>query len=153
MSRFGKFILIAVVFAAVLAVSSGMLLAYGLAHSRMVRVELRQHARNRTAALDLEVPVPARLLAVAIDAAAFTSHERCRHRSQETLHAWRPAVRAACRALAAAPDGVLAVVESGPGKVTLVKRGDTVEVHVQGPEGDVKVTTPAGLVWHLADLV
>jgi hypothetical protein len=152
MTRFGKFVLVAAVFAAILAVSSGMLLAYGLAHSRMVRVDLRERFHRGT--LSLQLPVPAGLLAAAIDAAAFDSRRQaCRYRSAAALHAWRPAARAACRALAHAPDGVLVTVESGPGKVSVVKRGDTVEVHVESPEGDVRVTTPAGLVWHLADVV
>ncbi len=152
MTRFGRFMLIAAVFAAVLAVSSGMLLAYGLAHSRMVRVEMRERYHNGTLALQL--PVPASLLAAAIDAAAFNSqHQVCRYHSAAALHAWRPAARAACRALANAPDGVMVTVESGPDKVKVVKRGDTLEVQVESPQGNVRVTTPAGLVWHLADLV
>jgi hypothetical protein len=35
----------------------------------------------------------------------------------------------------------------------LGKRGDTVEVQVHGPGGDVRVTTPAGLVWRLVGVV
>jgi hypothetical protein len=155
MSRFARFMLIVLVFAALFAVSAGMVVAYGLSHSRMVRVELRQ--RSSAGSLDLDLPVPAGLVAAAIDlAAAAATHDGCRHLSPRTAfhaHAWRPAARAACRALAGAPDGTLVQVESGPGTVQVVKRGDTIEIHVHSPEGDVRVTTPAGLVWHLSDLV
>ena len=154
MSRFAKFMLIAVVAAAMFALSAGMLVAYGLSHSRMVRVELRQ--RSTAGSLDLDLPVPAALLAAAIDVAAVAGpHEQCRLSPHRALrpHAWRPAARAACRALAAAPDGTLVQVEGGTGTVQVVKRGDTIEIRVHSPEGDVRVTTPAGLVWHLADLV
>lgn len=153
MSRFARFMLIVVIFAAVFAVSAGMLVAYGLTHARLVRVQM--HQRSGAGSFDLDLPVPAGLVATAIDLAAVSGHhESCRHLSPRTTrHAWRPAARAACRALAAAPDGTLVQVESGPANVRVVKRGDTVEVQVHSPEGDVTVTTPAGLVWHLADLV
>jgi hypothetical protein len=152
MSRFARFMLIVVIFAAVFAVSAGMLVAYGLSHARLVRVEM--HQRSGAGSFDLDLPFPAGLVGAAIDLAAVSApHEGCRHLSPRTTHAWRPAARAACRALAGAPDGTLVQVESGPANVKVVKRGDTVEIQVHSPEGDVSVTAPAGLVWHLADLV
>lgn len=155
MSRFAKFMLVALVLAALFALSAGMLVAYGISHSRMVRVELRQ--RYAAGSLDLDLPMPAGLVAAAIDAAAVAEpRPGCRHLSPRgalQAHAWRPAARAACRALAGAPDGTLVQVEGGTGTVQIVKRGDTIEIQVHAPEGDVRVTAPAGLLWHLADLV
>jgi hypothetical protein len=120
----------------------------------MVRVELRQ--RSAAGSLDVDLPVPAGLLAAVIDTAVAAGSSECRHLSPHATrkaHDWRPAARAACRALAGAPDGTLVKVESGEGTVQVVKRGDTIEIHVHSQEGDVRVTTPAGLIWHLADLV
>jgi hypothetical protein len=152
MTRFAKFMLVAVAFAAVLAVGSGMLLAYGLAHVGLVKVEVRERAH--AGRFDLSLPVPAGLLARAIDLAALAGpSDGCRHPTPRAWHAWRPAVRAACRALARSPDGVLVTVESGPETVRIVKRRHVVEIQVHGPQGDVRVITPAGLVWHFADVV
>jgi len=152
MSRFAKFMLVAAAFAAVLAVCGGMLLAYALAHAPTVTVVMRENARG--ANLDLRLPVPSGVVAAAIDLAAVAGpRDRCPRLSPQALHAWRPAARAACRALAGSPDGVLVEVESGPGTVRVVKRGDTLEVLVHSPAGDVRVTTPTGLVRQLADLV
>jgi len=151
MSRFAKFMLVAAAFAAVLAVCGAMLLAYALAHAPTVTVVMRENAHG--ANLDLRLPVPSGVVAAAIDLAAVAGpRDRC-PRLSPALHAWRPAARAACRALAGGPDGVLVEVESGPGTVRVVKRGDTVEVLVHSPAGDVRVTTPTGLVRQLADLV
>ncbi len=153
MSRFGKFLLVATVFASLLAVGSGVLAGYALTHGRMVRLEM--HQRSHAGSLDLDLPLPAGLVTAAIELAAIAPdstaprHDACPRR----LHAWRPAMRAACRALAGAPDGTLLRVDSSRGRVLVIKRGDTVEVQVLGPEGEVRVTTPAGVVWHLADLV
>jgi hypothetical protein len=156
MSRFARFMLIVGVFAALFAVGSGMLVAYVLTHGSLVKVEVRQ--RSNAGSLDLDLPLPAGLVAAAIDLAAVAeAGEESRHLpppgSTFRVHAWRPAARAACRALAGAPDGTLVQVESGPETVQVIKRGDTVEVQVHGLEGEVRVVTPAGLIWHLADLV
>jgi hypothetical protein len=152
MTRFAKFMLVAAAFAAVLAVGSGMLLAYGLSHVGLVKVEVRERAH--AGSFDLSLPVPAGLLAGAIDLAALArSPNGHRNPGLHAWHAWRPAARAACRALARSPDGVLVTVESGPETVRIVKRGDIVEIKVHGPQGDVRVTTPAGLVWHFAEVV
>jgi hypothetical protein len=155
MSRFARFMLIAGVLAALCAVGCGMLVAYVLTESPLVRVQM--HQRSHAGSLVLDLPVPAVLAAATIDlAAAAAADEDRRHglpRSAFGAHAWRPAARAACRALATGPDGTLVQVESGPGTVQVIKRGDTIEIQVHSPDGDVRVTTPAGLVWRLADLV
>jgi hypothetical protein len=156
MTPFARFMLIATACAAMLAIAGGLLLAHGLAHGELMTVELREpgHAGR----FGLRLPVPAGLVAGALDLAAIAgSGEECqlRHfaRSRAAWRAWRPAARAACRALAAGGDGTLVDVAGGPGTVRVVKRGDTVEIRVHGPGGDVRVTTPAALVRHLAGVI
>jgi hypothetical protein len=159
-----KFVLVATAAVTFLLLGAGALLAYGLFHGGVVHVQI--HDRSPHSNVDLDLPVPAGLLvglsyvaemANAADEAdeagrgsAFSGRHRLRlHR----LHAWRPAARAACEALAAGPDGLLLDVANGEETVRIRKQSDTLDIHVEGPGTDVHVTAPAGLLRHLANVV
>jgi hypothetical protein len=152
-----KFVLVATAAVTLLLLGAGALLAYGLVHSGTVHVLI--HDRSPRSTVDLDLPVPAGLVTGLLDLAGVASmvpsfdHRLLHLHGLHRLHAWRPAARAACRALADGPDGLLVDVADGAETVRIRKQSDTLDIHVEGPGTDVHITTPAGLLRHLANVV
>ncbi len=153
-----KFVLLATVAVTLLLCGAGALLAYGLFHSGTVHVAVLDASPGNT--VDIDLPIPAGLVAGLLDLAAIadlSDHHHSRHFLR--LHPWRPAARAACDALAKGPDGLLVDIAGGAGgaggdeTVRISKTADTLDIRVQGPRTDVHITAPAGLLRHLANIV
>jgi hypothetical protein len=74
-----------------------------------------------------------------------------RQRVARRMEPWLPALRAAGRELARAPDCVLVEVESPRERVQIRKLGRSLLVHVDSEEETVRLSFPLKLVTRLAD--
>jgi hypothetical protein len=179
-----KFVLIATAAVTFLLAGAGALLAYSLFHSGTVHIQIHDHSPHST--VDLDLPVPAGLLADVLDLAGVAEMadmaevaERADQSDQgdfaadappfargersllhfRRLHTWRPAARAACQALADGPDGLLLDVANGANgangaeTVRIRKQSGTLDIHIESLGTDVHITTPVGLLRHLANVV
>lgn len=149
MSQGAKIVLVVFVVLMIVFVGSGVLLAAAVASAGVVNVQVRSSGPDGT--VDLDLPVPAALVSLALLGVRLGPHvawdvdgEVCH------LDDWAPAAAAALEELAEAPDMVLVDVRDHGEWVRIAKRGDTLQVHVEGHGDEVEISMPATLLPQIA---
>ncbi|HEX5760368.1 MAG TPA: hypothetical protein VF121_14360 [Thermoanaerobaculia bacterium] len=152
MSTGAKFVLVVFVLTMVLFVGSGVLLAAAVARAGLIHV--RVESSGPDGSVDLDLPLPAGLVSLALLGARLAPDLDCDIDGVACdLDDWGPAAAAALDELAAAPDMVLVDVRDRGERVWIAKRGDALEVQVEGRGGDVEVTLPAKLLPQIAEVL
>lgn len=144
MSKPVKILLIVAAAWAVVLGGSGLLLAATVMHSGLVSVAVDQPD------LCVDVTVPAALVHVGLATLPLVLEDEVLADVRADLGDFGPAAAAALRAIEDAPDAVLVEVEDGGEHVRVAKEGRNLEVRVEGAEGTVEVTLPAGLLSQIA---
>ena len=149
MSQGVKVVLVVFVVLMVLFVGSGVLLAAAVARAGIVNVQVRSSGPEGS--VDLDLPVPAALVSLALLGVRLGPHlawdvdgVACE------LGDWGPAAAAALEELAGAPDMVFVDVRDHGEWVRIAKRGDTLQVHVEGHGDEVEISLPATLLPQIA---
>jgi hypothetical protein len=144
MSKIAKILLILAAAWAVLLLGSGLLLAGTVLHSGLVRVAVDQPDTC------FDIAVPAALVHVGLATLPLVLEDEVLADVRADLGDFGPAAAAALRAIEDAPDAVLVEVEDHGEHVRVAKEGRNLEVYVQGADGTVEVTLPAGLLGRIA---
>lgn len=148
MNTIAKLLLAAVLTLAVLVVGSGTLLAASIARSGMVTVKI--HETGPHGVKHLYVPVPAALVDLSLDVVPMLAGKDVFGEIRSDLGDMGPAMAAALTELEDAPDAVLVDIQDGHENVRIVKEGDSLEIRVDGPDGQVEISLPASLLGRIA---
>jgi hypothetical protein len=142
-----KVLLIAVVALGILVLASGVLLAASVVHSGMVTVKVDEPGPH---GVRLDVPVPAVLVYAGMSLLPALVEGDVWADVRADLGEWGPVAAEVLRAVEDAPDAVLVDVQNDRESVRIEKDGRTLEIHVEGADGTVDVSLPAGLLGHVA---
>ena len=148
MNTIAKLLFAAVLTLAVLVVGSGTLLAASVARSGMMTVRI--HEMGPHGVKNLYVPVPAALVNLGLDMVPMLTGRDVFGEVRSDLGDMGPAFAAALTELEDAPDAVLVDIQDGHENVRIVKEGDSLEIQVDGPDGQVEVSLPASLLGRIA---
>jgi hypothetical protein len=149
MSQGAKIVLVVFVVLMVLFVGSGVLLAAAVARAGIVSVQVRSSGPEGS--VDLDLPVPVALVSLALLGVRLGPHVDWDGNGVDChLADWGPAAAAALEELAATPDMVLVDVRDHGEWVRIAKRGDTLQVHVEGHGDEVEISMPATLLPQIA---
>jgi len=149
MSQGAKVVLVVFVVLMVIFVGSGVLLAAAVARAGIVSVQVRSSGPDGS--VDLDLPVPAALVSLALLGVRLGPHLAWDVNGVACdLDDWGPAAAAALEELAGAPDMVFVDVRDHGEWVRIAKRGDTLQVHVEGHGDEVEITLPATLLPQIA---
>jgi multidrug efflux pump subunit AcrA (membrane-fusion protein) len=148
MKTIAKLLFVAILVLAVLVVGSGTLLATSVVRSGMMTVKV--HETGPDGVKHLYIPVPAALIGLSLDMMPVLTGEDIFADMRSNLGDMRPAVAAALTELEDAPDAVLVDVQDAQERVRIVKEGRTLEIQVDGPDGQVEISLPANLLGRIA---
>lgn len=148
MKTIAKLLFVAVLIFAVLVVGSGTLLAASVVRSGLVTVKV--HETSPHGVKHLYLPIPAGLVDLGLDLAPVLAGRDVFDEMRSDLGDMRPAVAAALTGLEEAPDAVLVDVQDAHERVRIVKEGSSLEIQVDGPEGQVEISVPASLLGRIA---
>lgn len=148
MNTIAKLLFVAVLCLAVLVVGSGTLLAATVVRSGMMTVKV--HETGPHGVKHLYIPVPAALIDLGLDVVPVLAGEDVFAEVRNDLGDMRPAVAAALTELEDAPDAVLLDIQDAHESVRIVKQGRSLEIQVDGPDGQVEISLPAHLLERIA---
>lgn len=148
MKTIAKLLFVAILVFAVLVVGSGTLLAASIVRSGMMTVKV--HETGPHGEKHLYIPVPAALIDLSLDMMPVLAGEDVFAEVRSDLGDMRPAVAAALTELEDAPDAVLVDIQDAQERVRIVKEGRSLEIHVDGPDGQVEISLPAHLLGRIA---
>lgn len=148
MRTFAKLLFVAVLSLAVLVVCSGTLLAATVVRGGLMTVKV--HEAGPDGVKHLYIPVPAALIDLGLDMMPVLAGEDVFGEIRADLGDMRPAVAAALTELEDAPDAVLVDVQDAHERVRIVKKGRSLEILVDGSDGQVEISLPAHLLGRIA---
>jgi len=148
MNTIAKLLFAAVLTLAVLVVGSGTLLAASVVRGGMVTVKI--HETGPRGEKHLYVPVPAALVNLGLDMVPMLTGRDVFGKVRADLGDMGPAMAAALTELEDAPDAVLVDIQDGRENVRIVKEGSSLEIQVDGPDGQVEISLPASLLGRIA---
>lgn len=148
MNTIAKLLFAAVLTFAALVVGSGTLLAASVVRSGMVTVKV--HETGPQGVKHLYVPVPAALIGLGMDVMPVLAGRDVFAEMRSDLGDMGPVVAAALTELEDAPDAVLVDIQDANESVRIVKEGRSLEIQVDGPDGQVEISLPANLLGRIA---
>lgn len=148
MKTIAKLLFVAIVMFAVLVVGSGTLLAASVVRSGLVTVKV--HETGPHGNQHLYIPVPAAMVDVSLDLIPLLAGKDVFAEMRSDLGDMGPAVAAALTELEDAPDAVLVDIRDTHERVRIVKEGRSLEILVDGSDGQVEISLPAHLLGRIA---
>lgn len=145
MSKIAKVLLVTAVAFAMIVMGSGVLLAASVVRSGVVSVKVDEPGAD-----GFRIYVPAALVSVGIDVLPKVMEKDIWMEVRTDLGEWAPAAAAALEAVEEAPDAVLVDIQDAHESVRIVKEGRSLEIYVQGDDGTVEISLPAGLLGRIA---
>lgn len=145
MSKILKVLLVTTVVFAIFVMGSGVLLAASVVRSGMVKVKIDEPGADH-----FHLYIPAALVGAGMDVLPRVMEEDIWEEARTDLGEWAPAAAAALQAVEEAPDAVLVDIRNARETVRIVKKGRSLEVYVQGDDGTVEISLPAGLLGKIA---
>jgi hypothetical protein len=147
MSRGAKILLAVALTFVVLMVGSGMLLAATVVRAGALRVKVHEPGSRGT---HVDLTIPAAVVYLGLDVLPLVLEDEIEAEIRTDLREYGPAMAAALRELENAPDAVLVDVRDAAERVRVSKKGRTLEVRVDGPDGRYEITLPASLLGRIA---
>lgn len=145
MSKILKVLLVTTVVFAIFVMGSGVLLAASVVRSGMVKVKIDEPGADH-----FHLYIPAALVGAGMDVLPRVMEEDIWEEARTDLGEWAPAAAVALQAVEEAPDAVLVDIRNARETVRIVKKGRSLEVYVQGDDGTVEISLPAGLLGKIA---
>lgn len=144
MSRSAKILLAVALTFVALMIGSGVLLATSFVRAGTVTVKFHEPGRH------IDVKIPAVVVSLGLDVLPLVLEDEISADIRTGLRDYGPAMAAALQGLEDAPDAVLVDVQDASESVRITKRGRSLEIQVDNPEGRFEITVPAGLLGRIA---
>lgn len=145
MRKIAKILLVTTAAFALLVMGSGVLLAASVVRSGVVTVKVDEPGAD-----GFHLYVPAAVVGVGLDVLPRVIEKDIWREIRTDLGEWAPAAAAALEAVEESPDAVLVDIQDSREHVRIVKEGRSLEVHVQGADGTLEISLPAGLLGKIA---